>query len=309
MTNFGEAAAPAVLHPDTAMGQVALTVADLDRSIRFYTQSLGFQVLARDAGTATLGPEGGPGLLLLTEQPGALPAPRSATGLYHFAILLPTRADLARALYRLIETQTPLQGFADHLVSEAIYLADPDGNGIEIYRDRPRAEWPRINGAIQMATDPIDLDGLMAELGPNPSAGPGLPAGTRMGHVHLQVGDIARAAAFYVGVLGFEVVTSMPSALFVSAGGYHHHLGLNTWQSRGRGAPPAGRAGLRDFIVVLPDRAEQDRVVARLEAAGIPVTREGGAVVAPDPWGTQVRLVVAPAPTGAEPAATLAESR
>jgi catechol 2,3-dioxygenase len=309
MTNLVEAAQPAVLHPDTAMGQVALTVADLERSIRFYTERLGFQVLAQDAGTATLGPQGGPGLLRLTAQPGAQPAPRSATGLYHFAILLPTRADLARALYRLIETQTPLQGFADHLVSEAIYLADPDGNGIEIYRDRPRAEWPRLNGQIQMATDPIDLDGLMAELGANPSAGPGLPAGTRMGHVHLQVGDIARAAAFYVGVLGFEVVTSMPSALFVSAGGYHHHLGLNTWQSRGRGAPPAGRAGLRDFVVLLPDQAEQDRVVARLDAAGIPVTREAGDVLAPDPWGTQVRLVVAPAPTGAEPAATLAESR
>ena len=141
-------------------------------------------------------------MLLLTAQPGALPAPRSATGLYHFAILLPTRADLARALYRLIETQTTLQGFADHLVSEALYLADPDGNGIEIYRDRPRDEWPRINGAHSDGLDPIDLDGLMAELGPNPSAGPGLPAGTRMGHVHLQVGDIAQAAAFYRGRAG-----------------------------------------------------------------------------------------------------------
>ncbi len=183
------------IHPDTHLGYVHLTVANLERSLAFYQDRLGFQLRRRSGQTAYLG-AGGPDLLLLTEQPGARQVSR-VTGLYHFAILTPSRVALAQSLRRLAETRTPVQGFSDHGVSEAIYLADPDGNGIEIYRDRPRSEWPWENGQLAMVTDPLDVEGILAELGPQPEAWPGLSPQTTLGHIHLHVARLKEAEAFW----------------------------------------------------------------------------------------------------------------
>src|SRR3989441_9331341 len=222
------------IHPATIIDSVHLTISDLNRSVRFYEAQLGFKVHRRDDRTAWLGP-GGNDLLVLTESERA-PRVRGTTGLYHFAVLVPSRIELARSLRRLVETDTVMQGFADHGVSEALYLADPDGNGIEIYRDRPRADWPIVNGRLQMGADPLDLDRILAE--DSGGDGHGLAPGTGIGHVHLHVSRLAGAERFYVDGLGFEVMQRYgPSALFGSAGGDHHHIGLNTWA--GVRAPPA----------------------------------------------------------------------
>lgn len=276
------------IHPDTQLGLVALTVADLDRSVSFYRDVLGFQLLREEAEEAVLGAGGTP-LLALHGLPGAGPAPTNVnglTGLYHFAILVPTRADLARSLLHLVESGYPLGGASDHLVSEALYLSDPDGNGIEIYRDRPRNEWPSVNGKIQMVTDPLDLRALIAEAQADPRPWKGLAEGTRLGHMHLQVADIPQARDFYHGTLGFDIMFDLErmGALFVSAGGYHHHLGLNTWHSRGGRPAPEGSAGLRYFSVQLPDAEALEQVLDRLDQAGVPYRREDGGVVVEDPW-------------------------
>ena len=191
-----------MIDPATAIGGVHLTISHLDRSIRFYEAHLGFALHRRDERTAWLG-AGGPDLLVLSQCESA-PRVRGTTGLYHFAILVPSRRDLGRALRRMIETDTVLQGVADHGVSEALYLSDPDGNGIEVYRDRPRADWPMVNGRLQMGADPLDLDAILAEDGGRD--GHGLDAGTVIGHVHLHVSRLAEAERFYVEVLGFELM-------------------------------------------------------------------------------------------------------
>jgi catechol 2,3-dioxygenase len=280
------------IHPDTQLGQVALGVADLARSIAFYRDVLGFEVLQEEASQAVLGVGGEP-LLRLQERPGAPPSPVSATGLYHFAILVPTRLDLARSLLHLLESGYPLGGASDHLVSEALYLSDPDRNGIEIYRDRARDDWPRREGRILMATDPLDLHALLAEAEADGRPWKGLATGTRLGHMHLQVGDIPRARDFYHGVLGFDIMFDMEQmgALFVSAGGYHHHLGLNTWHSRGGHPAPEGSAGLRFFTVHVPGEDALAPVLARLDAAGIAYQRQSDGVVVEDPWKNGILLL------------------
>jgi catechol 2,3-dioxygenase len=292
------------IDPATQVGLVSLTVADLARSVDFYTTVLGFAALARTDTTATLGAAEIP-LLLLTEQPGAAPSPTHATGLYHFAILLPTRADLGRSLQRLIDVGYGLPGQGDHLVSEALYLEDLDGNGIEIYRDRPRDTWQRSNGQIRMATNPVDIRGLLTAAAAEGKPWSGLPAGTRIGHVHLKVGDIAQAAAFYHDVLGFDIVAQLPGALFVSAGGYHHHLGLNTWHSRGASPAPAGTAGLRFYSIELPSREALRDVLARVDAAGIARGERPDGATLQDPWQNTILLHVGPIAVPAE-AASLA---
>jgi catechol 2,3-dioxygenase len=264
---------PFSIHPDTTVGPVDLVVADLGRAEQFYREVLGFKQLSRQDSTLMLTADGAAPLLILHERPGARPKPRRATGLYHFAILTPTRRDLARSLRRLAEAQWPISGASDHLVSEALYLDDPDGNGIEIYRDRPRAEWPRSGGRVQMATDPLDFDGVIGELEGDDQPWDGLAAGTTIGHVHLHVADLRAAEAFYQGVLGFDMIMNIGSALFVSAGGYHHHLGLNTWAGVGAPPPLPDAAGLRHFAIVLPD----------LRDAGIAIEETGEGLLIRDP--------------------------
>jgi len=228
----------------------------------------------------------------LIADPNAAQRPRRSTGLFHLAVLLPTRRDLAVALRRLAESRVPLDGASDHLVSEALYLHDPDRNGIEIYRDRPREEWPHMDGKLEMATLPLDIDDVLRELPPASAKDAVVPSGTRMGHVHLQVADLDEAEAFYSGVLGFDVtVKGYAGALFVSAGGYHHHIGLNTWQSLGAGAPPPGAIGLRSFEVALPDAGELERVLERVDDAGIAAERSNGSALVRDPSGNAVRLL------------------
>lgn len=276
------------IHPQTKIGAVALTIGNLERSLAFYQANLGFQLHRRAENIAHLG-AGGPDLLLLHEQPGApRPGPRS-TGLYHFAILVPSRRHLAQSLRQLAANRTPLQGFADHLVSEAIYLADPDGIGIEIYRDRPRHEWPYEQGKLQMATDPLDLDGLLAEAPPDTAPRPGLDPATTIGHVHLRVSHLPETEQFYRDLLGLELVTRYGAmASFFAAGGYHHHIGTNTWAGVGAPPPPAGAIGLRWYSLDLPDEASLAQLRRRLEEAGIPITPTADGLYLRDPAGNGI---------------------
>ncbi len=283
----------AEIHPNTRIGAVSLTVSNLSQSLRYYQENIGLRLRSTERNTAYLG-AGGDDLLILTEDSRAVRPPEYATGLYHFAILTPSRLDLAHALFRLVESNTRLQGFADHLVSEAIYLADPDGNGIEIYRDRPRAEWPTSNGRLRMATDPLDLESLSGELGDRPERQPELPAGTVIGHVHLKVSRIDATEGFYRDILGFSLMQRYgPSATFLAAGGYHHHIGANTWAGAGAPPPPAGSTGLRWFEVLLPNQAGLAAAAGRLDGAGIAAQPEGTGMLVKDPSGNAVLLRVA----------------
>jgi catechol 2,3-dioxygenase len=244
------------------MGAVHLTVADLDRSIGYYQSAVGLRVHEHDVDRATLG-TGGEDLLVLHEEPGAQPA-RGYSGLYHFALLVPQRADLARWLAHAARARVPLVGLSDHFVSEAIYLSDPDEHGIEIYWDRPREVWEG-KVAQRMTTLPLDTRSLLSEL-EDPATAPfdHLADGTVMGHVHLRVAEIASTIAFYRDTLGFGLMAALgPAAAFLSAGGYHHHLGANTWESAGAPQAPPGFATLRQATIVLPDEASRDEVAAR----------------------------------------------
>ena len=277
------------LPAETRLGPVRLQTADLARSIDYYERVVGLRVVERDAGSARLAAQGGGAALVdLRERPGAAPVPRRGRlGLYHFAILVPDRAALGRFVAHLSGLGVPA-GMSDHLVSEAVYLTDPDGLGIEVYADRPRTEWSREAGQIAMATDPLDVGDLLAAAGDVPWSG--MPAGTVIGHVHLHVGDIDAAAAFYDGGIGFDrTVWSYPGALFLSAGGYHHHLGTNTWA---RGTGPAGEndARLLEWTIAVPGGPAVESAARSLAEAGYDVERDGDDVVSADPWGTHVRV-------------------
>jgi catechol 2,3-dioxygenase len=279
------------IDPGTAIGTVRLTVSDLDRSRSFYEQALGLQPSELDDGGLALGRGAEHPLIELHGDSSAPRLNRHATGLYHLAILVPTRVDLALALARLSEARWPLDGASDHLVSEALYLSDPDGNGIEIYRDRPRDQWRRTAGGLEMATLPLDLRNLLDELTGTSTPQQTVPAGTRIGHVHLQVADIGEAEAFYHGLLGFDVtVRGYPGALFVSAGGYHHHIGLNTWHSAGASPPAAGSIGLRSFVVELPDANHLSQLLARIRESGVRIDPAAGGGIVRDPSGNAVML-------------------
>jgi catechol 2,3-dioxygenase len=276
--------------PATALGPVRLLVADLPRVRAFYEQVLGLTLLRQDDEIVALGPPGGAPLVELTSRADAPPRARGASGLFHLALLYPSRLELARALRRVALAHEPLRGASDHLVSEALYLADPEGNGIELYRDRPRAEWRREeSGELAMATLPLDLDELVAELAEDePDAG--APPAT-IGHVHLEVAELPAAEAFYGELLGFEAtVRGYPGALFLAAGGYHHHIGLNTWGTRGGPPNAPGSRGLRRLTVVLPDARELERIAARLDAAGVATSPQDGGLLVPDPFGNDVLL-------------------
>jgi catechol 2,3-dioxygenase len=281
---MSETATTPTLPAALRLGAVHLTVTDLDRSIGFYQDAIGLRVHHREDPVAALG-AGGEDLLVLHEEPSARRAGRHA-GLYHFALLHPSREELARAVVRLATTRTPIEGASDHGISEAIYLPDPDGNGIELAADKPRGEWPE---GWDGRPEPLDLDDLLALVaGEDPArhADPGLV----VGHLHLHVGDIERGLAFYRDVIGFDVITLMPTAAFVSAGGYHHHLGFNVW--RGPGVPPAppDAVGLREWTVVLPEAADMAAVRGRLEAAGHPVEAGADGFLTRDPWENALRF-------------------
>jgi catechol 2,3-dioxygenase len=277
-----------VIAPSTRVGVVHLTVADLDRSVAFYRETIGLVELAREDGRAALGANGTE-LVVLVEQPGAKPAPR-ATGLFHLALRVPSRAELARWLAHAARERIPLDGLSDHFVSEAIYLADPDGHGIEIYADRPREHWQ--GQVARMTTLPLDVAGLLSELDdPAGDAFPGLAAGTEMGHVHLQVASVPDAIGFYRDVLGFELMATYgEQAAFLSAGGYHHHVGVNTWNSLGAAPPPPGAAALRHATIVLPDAEERDRVATRVEDAGGELATRPDGILVHDPSGNPLVL-------------------
>jgi catechol 2,3-dioxygenase len=277
------------ISPLTTLGPVHLTVADLGRSVDYYEQAVGLTMLEHDGGQASLGTAERE-LLVLAEEPGARPS-AGYTGLYHFALLVPERVDLARWLAHAAADRVALTGLSDHFVSEALYLSDPDGHGIEIYWDRPRETWEGQVGE-RMTTLPLDVDSLIGELPGEPDAGfEGLPAGTIMGHVHLKVASIPETVAFYRDVLGFGLMAQLgPYAAFLAAGGYHHHLGANTWESAGAQPPPEGTAALRHATVVLPDDAELTRVTARAGDAGVAIEESAAGALIRDPSGNAVVL-------------------
>ena len=277
--------------PDaTRVGRVRLQVADLGRSIAFYENVLGLSITSSGASEAIATPRGSPETLIeLVERPGATPvAPRGRLGLFHFAILLPDRAALGRLIPHLTSAGVHF-GSSDHLVSEALYLSDPDGLGIELYADRPRAEWQSRDGELAMSTLPLDLPSVAAVAHGERWAG--MPAGTRIGHVHLHVGDLEQGQAFYHSALGFDkVVWSYPHALFLSAGGYHHHLGINTWAGPRAAPPTPGEAQLLDWELLLPTDADVDAATASLTEAGHSVESLRDGATARDPWGTRLAL-------------------
>ena len=300
--SYGEPPRGFRLPEATRLGAVRLQVADLARSLAYYERVLGLRAVEQSATHATLAAWGDDRPLVeLREHRGARPmGQRARLGLYHFAILLPDRASLGRFVRHAAETGVRL-GAGDHLVSEAFYLQDPDGLGIEVYADRPRSSWRRVGRELMMATDPVDVPALLHEAGD--ATWTGMPAGTVIGHVHLHVGDVAQAAAFFSEAMGFDrMVWSYPGALFFGAGGYHHHLGTNTWA--GNAAPPAHNdARLLEWTVELPDAATLDAVAASLTSAGYPADRDASAhgaadVLTRDPWGTAARLRAAGASAG-----------
>ena len=276
---------PPNLDPRTSIDSVHVTITSLDRSIRFYRERIGLAVHARNEQTASLGADGGRTILVLHESPRAEGVP-GTTGLYHFAILVPSRADLSQALRRLVSTRTVMQGFSDHGVSESLYLADPDGNGIEIYRDRARADWPTLNGKLAMRLDPLDVEQLLAESRDlEPAAR--MPSDTVMGHIHLRVGDLDAADRFYREAAGFDLIARIGgSAAFLSAGGYHHHIAVNTWAGVGAPAPPPGAVGLREFVIRMADRAALEGVADSLARAGVThIAKDDQSIRVSDPSG------------------------
>jgi catechol 2,3-dioxygenase len=295
---------PAGAHPLEAH----LQISNLERSLNFYQEILGLQPVAQPADSAAasrlrqvaLSPSGGPPVLLrLTELPGARPRARHTSGLYHLALRLPDRRSLALLLQRLVEHGWPISGVADHLVSEAIYLSDPDRLGLELYIDRPRATWNWQDGQVVMATDPLDLNDLLREA--SGAAWTGLPPTTDLGHVHLHVSDLASAEEFYSRRLGFQVMQrAYPGALFLAAGGYHHHLGLNIWAGAGAPPPAPEAVGLLWFSLAIPGPAAYQELLERLRSAGLPFSSQdaaalspaasGSAVLVQDPAGNRVEL-------------------
>jgi catechol 2,3-dioxygenase len=282
------------LPESTHVGRVRLQVADLERSIGYYEAVIGLRVLGRSPGVALLGAHDDDRVLIeLREKGGVRPVSRRGhIGLYHFAILLPDRASLGRFVQHLSSIGA-YAGMSDHFVSEAVYLSDPDGLGIEVYADRPRSAWEAVDGQLSMTTIPLDVPALVAAA--EGQEWTGAPKGTVIGHVHLYVRDIEEAAAFYHGALGLDkMVWNYPGALFMSAGGYHHHLGTNTWAA---GAPLStdDDARLIDWELVVPSAVDAARAGDSLERAGYAVSRDGSGVIARDPWGTQLRLVASEA--------------
>jgi catechol 2,3-dioxygenase len=279
-----------VLAAGATMGAVHLTVADLERSSDWYREAIGLQPLRRDSGRISLGTAERE-LLVLYEARGARPAP-GTTGLYHFALLLPRRRDLARWLAHALERRLPLTGMSDHFVSEALYLSDPDEHGIEIYWDRPRELW-QGQVAQRLTSIPLDLDNLLAELEQPRTSFERLPEETVMGHVHFRVAEIPGTLEFYRDLLGFGLMAQLGrQAVFLAAGGYHHHVGANTWESAGGRPAPAGAAALRHATLVLPDPSEREALLERLERGGVNAEHTDAGPLVRDPSGNALVLAL-----------------
>jgi catechol 2,3-dioxygenase len=278
--------------PVTFVGRVDLKVQDLERSVAFYQDVIGFKLFEKTERLAKFTADGKNVLLSIEQPEDVMPKQRRTTGLYHFAILLPHRADLANILKHFVQLRLPLQGASDHLVSEALYLADPDGNGIEIYIDRPASDWTWNESQVVMTTEPLDAEGLLEE--DKRGTWNGLPAGTVMGHIHLHVSELDKTEEFYTKGLGFNVVSRYgPQALFTSTGKYHHHIGLNTWNGVGAPKPAENSVGLRSFSLVLPDEESVKETISRLISVGAEVTEENGVIVTVDPSGNRIKLETA----------------
>ena len=247
---------------DSRIGSVHLRVSSLQRALGFYRDILGFEVIAMHGGDARLAAAANrPAQLILSEFGSSKPRPAGTTGLFHVAFRHTHRKDLARAFLHLHKANYPLQGSADHGVSEALYLADPDGNGIELYMDRPAEDWPVVNGQVAMTTEPLDIDDLLSEVHTGKRRDDTLRPPTHIGHIHLQISDLMRSEKFYHEILGFEVTQrSFPGALFLSLDGYHHHIGLNTWAGRGAPAPPGDSLGLDSFSILFSDQRAIERI-------------------------------------------------
>jgi len=276
-----------LLPAETGIARATLRVRDLSRALAFYRDVLGFEVTREDGNRVTLRD-----LLVLEERPGI--ARRSlrplTTGLYHVAFLVPDRRSLGRALIGLREKDYPLRGMSDHAVSESLYLDDPDGNGLEIYADRPRSMWPVRDGIVQLTVDPMDVAGVLAAGQERPEKWTGLPPGTIIGHLHFTVSRLATAVAFQRDVIGFDLMMQVPTLVAVSAGGYHHHLNLNTWA--GEGAPPDTdqMAGLSSWELRVPDESARRALRERLQTAGALEATANG-ITARDPDAVTVKVV------------------
>ncbi|GEM48679.1 VOC family protein [Deinococcus cellulosilyticus] len=291
---------PSPIDPKLTLGEVALTVRNLDTQMGFYQQVIGLTLLAREDGKAVLGTQDGHPLVSLFHNPGAKPAPSNATGLYHLAIAFPTRPDLARWLKHVSPLGLRL-GQSDHKTHEAFYLNDPEGNGIEIYQDWPAEQWPMKDGMMTAPdTTAIDIPGLLRTLAPGDAGWKGAPTGTRMGHVHLKMNDGARTRQFFEGVLGFFITADLMGAVFAGAGGYHHHIGTNAWHSKGGPAQPEGTLGLRHYTIELSSTQELERVTQQLQDAGVKVVKHEAGLFVKDPAG--LPLLIRPQPSTAESA-------
>ena len=279
-----------ILDPRTDVGAVTLKVGDLDGMTDYYSRGIGLQVLGAESDRVTLGRQGVPAVVL-EHTPLLKHAPASAAGLFHTAILFDQQADLASSVFSVARHfPASITGSSDHLVSKALYFDDPEGNGVELYWDRPREQWGWDHGRVAMATEYLDPNGFLRENLADPDA---LDGAAAVGHVHLKVGDISTAHQFYVETVGFEVTAEYGTqALFVSAGGYHHHLAMNTWQSRGaQGRWPA--LGLGEVTIELPTADERGALAARLASRGVAVRDDGDVLAFEDPWNNEIQVVVA----------------
>ncbi len=272
------------------IGATALAVRDLDLVAGYYRALLGLAEIERTSDTVRLGVGGVP-FLTLEHRPGFKPDDPRSAGLYHNAFPMPTRLDLARWIMHIIKHRIPVSGASDHEVSEAIYLDDPEGNGVEVYCDRPASSWRWQDNMVAMVTEQLDVEAILKELDETTPPYETAPEGLRVGHIHLHVGDVDKAEEFYSGILGLDVVRRRGGATFMSSGGYHHHVGANTWRSPSAGLREPGRAGLSWFALEAADDKAYDALVARLKAAGVPVSDGASGLEFADPWGNRVRLV------------------
>ncbi|EGQ24178.1 glyoxalase [Sporosarcina newyorkensis 2681] len=276
--------------PNTYVGHVNIKVQNINRSLVFYQEVLGFEILEKTEKAVKLTTDGITSVLSIEQPENVIPKQGRTTGLYHFALLLPKRSDLADIVHHFAEIGLRY-GSSDHLVSEALYLSDPDGNGIEIYIDRDPSEWTWNNGEVSMTVDPLNFEELLSVT--KRQSWSGLPAGTVMGHIHLHVAELKKAEEFYSKGLGFEVVNRYGNqALFLSTGKYHHQIALNTWVGVGAPAPSENSVGLESFTIVLADEATRDYTIAQLKSIGASVTEERGSFITYDPSGNRIYLEI-----------------